>query len=312
MSTQEKQIVLVFGATGKQGGAVINCLLKNKQYHIRGISRKKHQNKVAKLQNLGIEMVKADIATGEGLDEAFKGVYAAYIVTNSFDQDIERRECEYAKRLVEKACANGVKILVWSSAPDAESHAGGKYEVPQFTEKAKVEQFILDLHCEKNAFQNVIFITPTFYYQNFMFPGYAPKRDERGNFVFRLPDVKNLMGCDVNDLGLIFCKILQDPAPFNKKNILVNGNQANIEDYVETFRTVTKQPVNFQPIKPEELEKCPDLHHGKQLSHMFNYLNEYPHWNPSPNVIQARQIVPEIKSWGQWLQETGWRGELNP
>jgi len=120
------------------------------------------------------------------------------------------------------------------------------------------------------------------------------------------------MGCDVNDVGLIFCKILQDPAPFNTKNVLINGNQANIEDYVQTFRTVTNKDVNFYPIKPEELEKCPELHHGKQLSHMFNYLNECPHWNPSPNVIQASQCVPEIKSWSQWLQETGWKGELNP
>jgi len=261
---------------------------------------------------MGIEMVKADIESGEGLDNAFMGVYAAFIVTNSFEKDIEGNEFNYAKRLVEKAWANGVKILVWSSAPDAQSLTGGKYDVPQFTEKAKVEQFILNLHNEKNAFENVIFITPTFYYQNFTFRGYAPKKDERGTWVFKLPDVKNLMCCDVNDVGLIFSKILQDPTPFNKKNIIINGFQANIEDYVKTFRTVTGQPINFNPIKPEELENSHDFHHGKQLSHMFNYLNEFPHWNPSPNVILARQCVPEIKAWDQWLQKSGWKGELNP
>jgi hypothetical protein len=304
---QQKQIVLVFGATGKQGGAILKTLQAENKYHLRGVSRTTRQDQASKLQESGIEMVKADICTGEGLDDAFKNVYACFLLTHSFMKGIEGNEFECGKRLVDKAREHGVKILVWSSSPNA-----GKFDVPQYTEKSKVEHYIHQIQSAKTKpFQAVTFITPTFYFQNFARKGFCPTKDDKGSYTFKLPSVNNLIGCDVNDIGPIFQKILSDPESFNGKNIVLDGDQGNLENYVQNFEKVTKQSAGFSAIKPEELEQCPELHHGKQLSNMFKFLNENP-YPPAENTINARKIYPQMKNFTQWLEQSGWKGECHP
>jgi uncharacterized protein YbjT (DUF2867 family) len=297
---------VVFGATGKQGGAIIDTLKKDNKYHIRGVSRTTHHAKAAKLRENGVEMIEADICSGQGLDDVFKDVYAAFLVTNSFEKGIEGNEFECGKKLVDKARANGVQILVWSSSPYSE-----KFEVPQYTEKAKVEQYIKEIQKSK-AFQAVTFITPTFYFQNFARKGFCPKRDNKGTYTFKLPSVNNLVGCDVNDIGPIFKRILNDPEAFNCKTVVLDGDQGNMESYVQNFEKVTKQSATFSAIKPEELEKCPELHHGKELANMFKFISEHPFPPTESDTIPARKIYPEIKNFTQWLEHSGWRGDCNP
>jgi hypothetical protein len=315
-TTQNKQVVLVFGATGKQGGAVIRTLLQKKDmFQLRGVSRiEDQQEEAAKLQEKGVEMVKADIATGEGLDVAFKNVYAAFLITNSFEKGIEGNEFECGKALVDKAINCGVKNIVWSSSPNAHALSQGKWDVPQFTEKAKVEEYIRNLQKEKQPFQSVSFITPTWYFQNFCKKGLGPTKDEKGTLCWKLPQIKSLVGCDVNDVGLIFCNILCNPDKFNDKNIVLDGDTGSTEDYVHNFERVTHTPSTFKPIKPEELEECPDLHHGRQLSQMFQFLNEFPYPpEMSENTCHAKKCWPELKSFNQWLEQSGWKGEeLHP
>jgi len=302
---------VVFGATGKQGGAIIDTLQKDNKYHIRGVSRTTHQERASKLREKGVEMIEADICSGQGLDNAFKDVYAAFLVTNSFEKGIEGNEYECGKKLVDKARQHGVMVLVWSSSPNAHELSKGKYDVPQFTEKAKVESYIKELQSKTNAFQSVVSITPTFYYQNFWQKGFAPKKDEKGTWVFNFPCLKDLVGFDYNDMGPIFQKIICDPACFNYKNILLDTEHGSVEDYIHTFEKVTKQPAAYHPIKPEELEQCPELNHGKQLCQMFQFLNEFP-YPLFENTVQGKNMFPEMKSFEQWLGQSGWKGEVHP
>jgi len=279
---------------------------------LRGVSRiTEKQEKVSKLQLKGVEMVRADISTGEGLDTAFNNVYAAFLLTNSFEKGIEGKEYEYGKILVDKAVSHGVKILVWSSSPNAHALTEGKLEVPQFTEKARVEEYIRTLQREKKIFQSISFITPTWYYQNFLRSGLGPKKDEKGCLCWKLPQIKSLVGCDVNDIGPIFCQIICNPEKFNEKNILLDGDTGSVEDYVHNFERTAQTPSTFSPIKPEDLENCPELHHGRQLSQMFKFLNEYPYppSEISENTIHAKSLYPELKTFNQWLEQSGWKGE---
>lgn len=88
MSAQ-KPIVVVVGATGMQGGSVVEFLLKENKYHIRGVTRKVEGEAAKKLQAKyvlhmsvsacvtqrcrGVEVVAADIGKKEDLQRAFKG-----------------------------------------------------------------------------------------------------------------------------------------------------------------------------------------------------------------------------------------------
>lgn len=61
MATIQKKIITVFGATGNQGGSVINTILSHpelsKQFDLRGVSRNLSSDKAIKLKAKGVDMV---------------------------------------------------------------------------------------------------------------------------------------------------------------------------------------------------------------------------------------------------------------
>jgi len=312
-SQQQQKIVTVFGATGKQGGAVVWALLKDGHYKVRGVSRTRDAQKAQRLQEKGVEIIKANI-TGEGLDHAFKGAHAAFLITPSFDNEIEGKEYEYGRLLVDKAKEHGVKVLIWSTLPHAHKLSGGKYHVPHFTEKAKVEEYIRNIQKGKDAFESALFVAPAFYYQNFSSATFSPKKDESGAFVFRFPKIKTLAAVDINDLGHLIVKILQNPHAFNNKTILLEGECAPPQEYVHKFQQETGQQAHLKEISHEELEASLK-HHRKELSEMFAFMDEYTYFGQEkglPHFLHAREIYPQVKNWETYLRETGWKGEHHP
>lgn len=63
---------VVVGATGTQGGSVVQTLLQSKLYRVRGLTRNVDSPKARKLAQQGVEMVAADLNDEESLVEAFR------------------------------------------------------------------------------------------------------------------------------------------------------------------------------------------------------------------------------------------------
>ena len=80
------------------------------------------------------------------LSSALQGAYAVYAVTNFWDPDIYPnnmdREVTQGKQLADIAKQQGVQHYLWSSLHDTKAASGGKIEVPHFSFKNHVEQYI--------------------------------------------------------------------------------------------------------------------------------------------------------------------------
>jgi len=79
------KIVTVVGATGMQGGSVVQGLLSTKDYTVRAITRNRESDKAKALLAQGVDVVEADINDVESLQAAFTESYAIYGVTNFFE-----------------------------------------------------------------------------------------------------------------------------------------------------------------------------------------------------------------------------------
>ena len=81
------QLITVYGATGAQGGSVVQSLLQNKAqaFKIRGITRNPDSDKAKALKEQGVEVVKADGLVKEEVVEAFKDSWGVFVNTNSDD-----------------------------------------------------------------------------------------------------------------------------------------------------------------------------------------------------------------------------------
>src|SRR4051812_39336635 len=115
MSALQKTI-LVTGATGKQGGALIASLLASPQassFHIIAVTRDSTASKARQLAALpGVSVIQGDFSNVPALfasagTQQFWGVYSVQI-----NSDDEERQ---GKAMVDAAVAHGVRHFVYSS-----------------------------------------------------------------------------------------------------------------------------------------------------------------------------------------------------
>jgi uncharacterized protein YbjT (DUF2867 family) len=66
-------LILVFGATGAQGGSVVDSLLKTGAYAIRAVTRNPQSENAQALAKRGVEVVQGDFVTGVP-EQVYSGV----------------------------------------------------------------------------------------------------------------------------------------------------------------------------------------------------------------------------------------------
>ena len=91
-----RKLLTIFGATGNQGGSVIDAVLSRpelkEKYSLRGITRDPASGRSKPLADKGVELVKGNLDDPESLKAAVKGSYGVFGVTDFWavmDKDIE-------------------------------------------------------------------------------------------------------------------------------------------------------------------------------------------------------------------------------
>jgi hypothetical protein len=102
----------------------------------------------------------------------------------------------------------GVKHVVWSTLPDVEVLSGGKFHVPHFTNKAKVDRVVTGA-----GFANHTFVIAPFFYQN-LAGAMAPQPQADGSMGWALPldpSVRCIHMGDISELGAVVAAAFTHP-----------------------------------------------------------------------------------------------------
>lgn len=134
-------MLVICGATGQQGGAVIDALLATGQGPLRGLTRDTKNPKSRALESRGVEMVQADLANADALMAAFAGARTVFAVTQPWTADYKssspRAEVEQGKAILLAAERNNVKHIVFSTVIlDGKNQKTG---VPHVDSKIEIE-----------------------------------------------------------------------------------------------------------------------------------------------------------------------------
>jgi NmrA-like family len=193
MERINKKLIAVVGATGQQGGAVVRALQAGNQFKVRALTRNP-----AKHRELADEVVQADLNRPETLTAAFEGAHGVFLVTNFWEQGTD--ELKEATAAVRAAKDAGVKHLVWSTLPDVGAISGGKFHVPHFTGKAKVDRIVREA-----GFVNHTFVIAPMYYHGLVgAPVLQNQPDGSTGWALPLdPAVRCLHMGDITELGNI-------------------------------------------------------------------------------------------------------------
>jgi uncharacterized protein YbjT (DUF2867 family) len=195
-----KKLIAVIGATGQQGGAVVRAL-KAGHSKVRALTRNP-----GKHRELADEVVEADLNRPETLKAAFEGAHGVFLVTNFWEEGTN--ELNQATAAVRAAKDAGVKHFIWSTLPNVEAISGGKFNVPHFTGKAKIDRIV-----KEAGFVHHTFVIAPMYYQSLV-GALAPQKQEDGTLGWALPIDPTVQGIhmgDITELGNIVAGAFAHP-----------------------------------------------------------------------------------------------------
>jgi uncharacterized protein YbjT (DUF2867 family) len=199
--SNSKKLIAVFGATGHQGGAVVRALQANGQFKVRALTRNP-----AKHPQLADEVVLADLNRPETLKAAFAGAHGIFLVTNFHEAGTDEHKQALAAVLAAKEA--GVQHFIWSTLPNVETISRGKFDVPHFTEKAKI-----DLIVSEAGFAHHTFVIAPFFYQNLL-GAMAAQKQADGTMGWAMPldpEPRVIHMGDITELGHVVVGAFAQP-----------------------------------------------------------------------------------------------------
>ena len=144
--------VLVTGATGRQGGAVVRCML-SRGWKLRALTRHCSSYAAQRLAGQGAELVQGDLEDPTSLERASRGVYGVYSVQDFWAVGAIREVCQ-GKNLAEAAKKVGVEHFVYSSVGGAERSSG----IDHWESKWEIEKHIRKLGLPATMLRPVAFM----------------------------------------------------------------------------------------------------------------------------------------------------------
>jgi uncharacterized protein YbjT (DUF2867 family) len=154
------KVLLITGATGKQGGATIKALLdspQSKDFTILAVTRNPESGSAQKLKEKGIKIVKGDLndvpgifaAAKEAASEPIWGVFSVQI-PGGRGASVKTEEAQ-GKALVDGALESGVKMFVYTSVERGgdDKSFDNPTPVPHFISKYNIEKHLVEKAKEK-------------------------------------------------------------------------------------------------------------------------------------------------------------------
>jgi uncharacterized protein YbjT (DUF2867 family) len=122
----DQKLVVVTGATGKQGGAVVKSLLE-RGHEVRAVTRSTDSAKARQLVDAGIPLVRASLEDTAALTKALEGATALFAMTTPFEggTQVETRQGISA---ADAAKAGGVNdfVLTGEGLPGCDLRSGSQ------------------------------------------------------------------------------------------------------------------------------------------------------------------------------------------
>src|SRR5207244_13620694 len=236
---RNKDVILVTGASGHQGGAVARELL-GRGHRVRAMTRKPDSDAAQVLAGLGAEIVKGDLDDAESLKRAIQGAWGVFAVQNTWEAGVEGEEAQ-GKRIAELARRAGVQHYVYTSVGSAHRRTG----IPHFENKWRIEETVRRL-----AFPSYAILRPVFFMENFLSPWFKPGLDEGKLMIAVRPDTP-LQMIAVDDIGAYGRLVFEQAEQFNGRELDIAGDELTMPAAARVLGGAMRKKVQLVPVPVE-------------------------------------------------------------
>ena len=238
------KVVLVTGATGKQGGATLRHLAGQRGFRLRGMTRKPDGEAAKRLTALGAEVVKGDLNDPASLERALEGAWGVFAVQNTWEAGVEGEE-EQGKRIAELARRAGVHHYVYTSVGSAHLKTG----IPHFDNKARVEEKVRAL-----KFPSHVILRPVFFMENLVSPWFL----QGDKLVTAMRPTTKLQMIAADDIGRFAARAFVEAEKWSSTETDLAGDSASMLEASEAVGEIVGKKITFEPIPIESVRKNSD------------------------------------------------------
>jgi uncharacterized protein YbjT (DUF2867 family) len=261
---------------------------------VRALTRNPGQHR-----DLAEEVVEVDLDRPESLKVAFEKAHGVFLVTNAGEKGAD--ELKQATAAVRAAKDAGVKHFIWSTLPDVESISGGKFDIPHFTGKARIDRIV-----KEAGFPHHTFVIAPGYYQNFV-GALAPHKQADGSVGWALPldpDVRCLHMGDIRELGNVVAGAFAHPDEAgNGEYLPLVGDFLTFNEIVETLN---RQGHNLSYKQVPKETFAGSFPGAAEIAEMFSYWEAHTYLgsDSSDQIALANKIAGrQPTSFSTWARE---------
>jgi uncharacterized protein YbjT (DUF2867 family) len=214
--TTNDRTVLVFGATGQQGGSVATAM-RAAGWDVRAFVRDTKSAKAQALAAAGCQLAQGDLGDPGAIEAAMAGVYGVFSVQPSSGQGdaygiSDAQEIAYAKTIADAALAAGVRHFIYSSINAAGNTPTG---MGHFDSKIEVEKYLASLPMP------ITVVRPSAFMEILMLPGLGL---DQGSLTFFMRPDQAMQFIAAVDIGCIVAAIFALPEHYVGRTIEIAGD----------------------------------------------------------------------------------------
>lgn len=287
MSNADK-LILVTGATGRQGGAVIDHVLP-KGWKLRALTRSPIGPGALALAARGVEIAAGDLEDPSSLEQAARGAYGIYSVQDFWAVGA-KREVQQGKNLADAAKKTGVEHFVYSSVGGVERNS----RISHWESKWEIENYIRKLGLPATMIRPAAFMEN--YYIDQMEIGIL-----KGKLMDPIRGDKPYQTIAADDIGGFVALAFERPNEFIGAELEIAGSELTNIEAAKVFTRVLGKQVKFRKL-PMPMVR---LVLGKEFYEMFRWFNESGF---KADIDGLRRRYPEVhlQTLEEWLRNEGW------
>jgi uncharacterized protein YbjT (DUF2867 family) len=273
--------VLVTGATGNQGGAVVRRL-RAEGWDVRAMTRDPSSPDARRLAADGVEVVAGDFRDPASMATAMSGAHGVFSVQNMRNGGPEQEAAD-GIAVADGAQAAEVSHLVYSSVGGAERESG----VPHFESKWRIERHIASLGLPSTI------LRPVFFIDNLVTPG------SWGQVLWGA--LHGALGLDrpvqviaLDDIAAIAARAFAEPETWVGRALEMAGDEVTVREARDTYRRITGKGPRYIPIPPSAVALG-----DPSVAAMFRWCRDEGY---RADIAALRRTFPELRDFEQGLR----------
>ena len=279
--------VLVTGATGQQGGAVVRALTA-RGHRVKAISRKPDSDGAKRLASAGVEVVAGDLNDGASVARAAEGVDTMFLMGNSYEAGTEA-VTRQGITVANSAKAAGIGHLIYSSVGNADKKTG----IPHFDSKYLVEKHIAGLGIPYTISAPVAFM------ENTVAP-WAIGGLRQGVYAAALPPTRLLQQITIDDIGAFVAALAARREQVFGKRFDIAGDELSGEQQAKILSEALDRPIRYL-----ELPIAAMRQQSEDAALMFEWFDRTGY---DVDIAALRRDFPDVgwHSYADWARGFDW------